>query len=77
MRIRIHMAVLFLAGILSPRVEAIQAEREIIDLSQRGPQVGETIPDFRLQDQYGATWTRDSLLGDNGTMLVFIRSADW
>ena len=55
----------------------MQAEREVIDLSQRGPQVGETIPDFALEDQYGAPWTRDSLLGANGTMLVFLRSADW
>jgi cytochrome oxidase Cu insertion factor (SCO1/SenC/PrrC family) len=76
MRIRILLVSLFVLGGLLPRAEAMQ-EREVIDLSARGPQVGETIPDFTLQDQYGATWTRDSLQGDNGTMLVFIRSADW
>jgi hypothetical protein len=54
-----------------------QSERERIDVSVRGPQVGDPIPDFALQDQFGRTWTRDEILGENGTMLVFIRSADW
>jgi hypothetical protein len=39
--------------------------------------VGERIPDFMLDDQFGNTWTRESMAGSNGTMLVFIRSADW
>jgi hypothetical protein len=56
---------------------AQSTEREQIDVSQRGPQVGERIPDFTLNDQHGETWTRDSIAGPNGTMLVFIRSADW
>ena len=77
MRIRILLVALLLVGGLVTRGEAMQAERQVIDLSQRGPQVGETIPDFTLEDQYGAPWTRDSLLGANGTMLVFLRSADW
>jgi hypothetical protein len=53
------------------------AAPERIDLSKRGPQVGETVPDFSLKDQFGKTWTRQSLLGPKGAMLVFIRSADW
>jgi hypothetical protein len=63
--------------LLIPQSGLAQAEREVIDLSERGPQVGETIPDFSLTDQYGETWTRDRILGENGTMLVFIRSANW
>jgi hypothetical protein len=39
--------------------------------------VGGRIADFRLQDQNGKVWTRDSLMGPNGLMLVFSRSADW
>jgi hypothetical protein len=62
-----------------PSIGAVQdgEERERIDVSQRGPQVGERIPDFTLDDQFGNTWTRESISGSNGTMLVFIRSADW
>jgi peroxiredoxin len=48
-----------------------------IDVMTRGPQIGQAAPDFRLVDQRGHTWTRDSLMGPNGLMLVFSRSADW
>ena len=61
----------------APGEEGQAPDGERIDVSLRGPQVGETIPDFTLRDQYGATWTRESIAGENGTMLVFIRSADW
>jgi hypothetical protein len=48
-----------------------------IDVSALGPQVGEVVPDFRLPDQNGEIWTRESIMGPRGAMLVFIRSADW
>ena len=48
-----------------------------IDVSKLGPQVGERIADFRLPDQNGTVRTRDALMGPNGLMLVFSRSADW
>lgn len=46
-------------------------------VSQRGPQVGEVVPDFSLVDQSGATQTLKSVLGPAGAILVFFRSADW
>ena len=48
-----------------------------IEVSKLGPQVGEQVPDFSLKDQTGKTWTRQSIMGPKGAMLVFIRSADW
>jgi hypothetical protein len=48
-----------------------------IDLSKVGPQVGQRVPDFTLQDQNGKAWTLQSILGPKGAMLVFVRSADW
>ena len=48
-----------------------------IDIKQLGPQIGEKAPDFELQDQSGKKWSRDSVMGPNGAMLVFFRSADW
>ncbi|MGA2195258.1 MAG: hypothetical protein ABSH40_08305 [Bryobacteraceae bacterium] len=42
-----------------------------------GPNVGEPVPDFRLQDQNGAAQTLHSILGPKGALLVFYRSADW
>jgi len=50
---------------------------QAIDVEKLGPQVGQQIPDFRLQDQNGKTWTPQSIMGPKGAMLVFFRSADW
>jgi peroxiredoxin len=51
--------------------------REGIDVSTRGPQVGEQVPDFALSDQSGRLRTLQSIVGPRGAMLVFVRSADW
>ncbi len=51
--------------------------RERVDVSKKGPQVGERVPDFTLTDQGGRGRTLQSLMGDRGLMLVFLRSADW
>ncbi len=50
--------------------------RPKIDVSKLGPQVGDRVPDFSLKDQTGKTWTRQSIMGSRGAMLVFVRSAD-
>ena len=42
-----------------------------------GPKIGQKIPDFTLLDQHGKSWTPDKLMGPNGLLLVFSRSADW
>lgn len=47
------------------------------DIQKLGPQVGEAVPDFTLNDQQGRSRTLRSLLGPRGLMLVFFRSADW
>jgi hypothetical protein len=48
-----------------------------IDVTTLGPQVGEFVPEFSLPDQKGEIWTRDSIMGPSGAMLVFVRSAEW
>jgi|RhiMetdeSRZDD1v2_1073273.scaffolds.fasta_scaffold08971_2 peroxiredoxin len=48
-----------------------------IDVSKLGPQVGTTVPDFNLADQYGRKRTLQSVMGPKGAMIVFYRSADW
>ncbi len=52
-------------------------ERTRVDVSALGPQVGEQVPDFSLPDQNGENWTRQSIMGPKGAMLVFVRSANW
>jgi hypothetical protein len=42
-----------------------------------GPEVGQQVPAFSATDQDGRTQTLKSIIGPNGAMLVFFRSADW
>jgi peroxiredoxin len=49
----------------------------IAHIATLGPQVGDVVPDFSLTDQTGADRDLASLMGPNGLMLVFSRSADW
>jgi len=73
MHMRVRAAVLS-AVMLVPMAAQ---QRQKIDVSKLGPQVGERVPDFSLKDQSGKTWTLPSIMGPKGAMLVFLRSADW
>ena len=68
--------VLLITGLLALPVSAQQAPARI-DVASLGPQVGDRIADFSLEDQQGAARTLDSIMGPNGAMLVFSRSVDW
>lgn len=63
------------AGVFS--MQTPEPGRTRVDVSKLGPQAGERVPDFNLQDQNGKSWTRESIMGPKGAMLVFFRSADW
>ena len=53
------------------------AQAPLPDVDRFGPQVGEIVPSFTLADQNGEARDLESLMGPNGLMLVFSRSADW
>ncbi len=42
-----------------------------------GPEIGKKVPDFALADQHGKNRTLGELMGPNGLLLVFVRSAHW
>lgn len=42
-----------------------------------GPEIGQKVPDFTLPDQHGKGRALADLMGPNGLLLVFSRSADW
>ena len=42
-----------------------------------GLEIGEKVPDFTLTDQHGKSRALAELMGKNGLLLVFSRSADW
>lgn len=48
-----------------------------VDVEKIGPKVGETVPDFSAPDQSGRQQTLKSIMGPNGAMISFNRSADW
>ncbi len=68
----IGLAVMVL-GVASCAMES----RTPIDVASLGPQVGERVPAFSLPDQNGRVQTLESILGPNGAILLFHRSADW
>lgn len=47
------------------------------DVSTLGPQVGQRLAPFSGVDQFGRTQTLTSIMGPEGAMVVFYRSADW
>jgi hypothetical protein len=77
MVLRSTSSLLALLIVLTLPAFAQQPAPQIIDVSRLGPQVGQVVPDFRLQDAEGKAWTRDSIMGPRGAMLAFMRSADW
>ena len=74
---KIGVAAALTSAVLVALPAAQSAARTPIDVSKRGPQVGQLVPDFALKDQTGKVWTRQSIMGAKGAMLVFFRSADW
>lgn len=75
---RMLYAAIVAAGLLLAMPAAPDAqERETVDVSSLGPQVGERVPDFALPDQHGKVRTLESVMGERGAMIVFHRSADW
>jgi len=52
----------------------VRAQNEDV---KTGPAIGERVPDFELPDQNGRQWALKQLMGTNGLLLVFTRSADW
>ena len=70
-------ALLAFAGVVVGQDAAETAERQPIVVAELGPQVGERVPDFEMVDQFGNMHDLESVMGPNGAMLLFHRSADW
>ena len=52
-------------------------QTKVLDVETVGPTIGEVLPDFSLPDQHGQARSMKSLLGPNGAIIVFFRSANW
>ncbi|HZR23885.1 MAG TPA: hypothetical protein VFA59_09885 [Vicinamibacterales bacterium] len=78
-RLPFGIAAILVALVLAGSVAAQRATTETPapDITKLGPQVGEKVPPFTLQDQRGNPRRLASLMGPHGLILVFSRSADW
>ena len=76
MKRNVHL--LFVTMVVTVFSSAVIAqERQAIDIAALGPQVGDQVPDFSLPDQFGEIQTLQSIMGEQGAMIVFHRSANW
>ena len=76
MKRNVHL--LFVTMVVTVFSSAVIAqERQAIDIAALGPQVGDEVPDFSLPDQFGEIQTLQSIMGEQGAMIVFHRSANW
>jgi hypothetical protein len=66
-----------LAALITAGIRAQVPPAQPVDVERLGPQVGDVVPDFTAPDQFGRAQTLASIMGPNGVMLVFNRSADW
>jgi hypothetical protein len=73
----VSFAMLCVAPLLLTAGPRASQEPPLPDVLKLGPQVGERVPDFALNDQRGRSRSLASLMGPRGLMLVFYRSADW
>jgi cytochrome oxidase Cu insertion factor (SCO1/SenC/PrrC family) len=67
------------AGTVSQAISSPQQQvgAGAVDLETMGPKVGDALPDFTLPDQHGQPRSLKSMIGANGAVVVFFRSADW
>lgn len=67
----------FLTAALAVLAAVTSLAQAPVNLDRIGPAVGAVAPAFTLPDAGGTAHTLRSLLGPNGALLVFSRSADW
>jgi len=76
MRIVVHLLVAAMLASVGVAAQA-PAPAPPVDVERLGPQVGAAVPEFSAVDQFGRVQTLKSIMGPNGAMLFFNRSADW
>ena len=68
-------ALLILAGVLTIAPPTTPLSQPAI--AERGLAKGAVAPPIAMPDQFGRRQTLESLAGEKGLVLLFVRSADW
>jgi len=71
-----YIAVLIVCATLGPRMFGKGQSEKTPDSVSFGLEVGAKAPSFSLKDQFGQKQSNETLQGTNGTVLLFVRSAD-
>jgi hypothetical protein len=77
-KLMLGKAYLYIFVILFSFLLAVTGETQSSE-SNRSPglALGDTAPSFQAHDQSGVARNLKSVAGENGTVLLFFRSADW
>jgi hypothetical protein len=67
----------FVVILVMPLAAHVHGQSAAPDINSLGPRLGARAPEFAGVDQFGRAQTLQSVLGPEGAMLVFFRSADW
>lgn len=73
---KVCAAVVVVFAILAPGRFGTGQSAKIANSFSFGLDVGEKAPSFTLKDQFGHKQSNETLQGTNGTVLLFVRSAD-
>ena len=70
------MSALIVCAALGPGMFGNTQSGKTPDSISIGIEVGQKAPAFNLKDQFGHKQSNETLQGRNGTVLLFVRSAD-
>jgi len=73
----VFVALLAPASSAAPEPATTPSPGDAIPVGRRGIVVGAPVPPFQAVDQSGRVRTLASIAGPKGSVIVFVRSADW
>lgn len=73
---RAQLAQLFVLACTVVATQLMSADEDTY-VSEWGPVIGAQLPDLVVKDPNGEEQSFDQLKGENGLVLVFVRSSDW
>ncbi len=74
---KIGVAMLLVAGLSAVASGQEKPSSDGSDTHFSGLETGQKAPGFTARDQFGHEQSNETLIGSNGTVLLFFRSADW
>jgi hypothetical protein len=74
---KVAIGILFFTGLFGLAAGQQSPPEKTLPSRSIGLGIGRRAPAFALSDQFGGEQSNRTLMGTNGTVLLFFRSADW